>query len=353
MWPLAAFARVNFDVYNAMRFFLIRFLATIAVLGALPLSMPASAGTWTVNVENDRIANTDRHYSNGFRLGWVSDKTDGSDLPEVRDVLNFLYPLADVRAGRVGLELGHNIFTPGDTEARQLISNDRPYAGWLYGAASLYAETGEGFDDYFTETLDKVALEIGVVGPAALGEEVQNEFHRAISVATSNGWDNQLKNEPGINLIAERKWRAEPFRFWGLEADAIPHVGASLGNVYTHVSGGAIARFGQQLSIDYGPPLIRPNLSGYSAIEHTEGLAWYGFAGVDGRWSLRNIFLDGNTFQDSYSIEKEPLVGDFVAGVAIVYGRARLSFTHVMRTKEFKGQDQADRFGSVSLSIRF
>jgi len=140
---------------------------------------------------------------------------------------------------------------------------------------------------------------------------------------------------------------------WGFEADAIPHVGASLGNVYTHVSGGAIVRFGQQLSIDYGPPLIRPNLSGYSAIEHTEGLAWYAFAGVDGRWSLRNIFLDGNTFQDSHSIDKEPLVGDFVAGVALVYGRARLSFTHVMRTREFEGQDQADRFGSVSLSIRF
>lgn len=336
-----------------MRFFLTILIVNVIVLCALIVSGPVSAGTWTVNVENDRIANTDRHYTNGLRLGWVSDKTDGSDLPEIRDVLQFLYPLADVRAGRVGLELGHNIFTPADTQARQLLVNDRPYAGWLYGAASLYAETDKGFGGILPETLDRVALEIGVIGPIALGEEVQNEFHRAIDVATANGWDNQLENELGINLIAERKWRAEPIRFWGLEADAIPHVGASLGNVYTHVSGGAIARFGQQLSIDYGPPLIRPNLSGYSAIEHTDGLAWYAFAGVDGRWSLRNIFLDGNTFRDSHSIDKEPLVGDFVAGVALVYGRARLSFTHVMRTKEFKGQDQADRFGSVSLSIRF
>lgn len=332
-----------------MRFSYSLLLAVFIALGA----GPASAGTWTVNVENDRIANTDRHYTNGFRLGWVSDETNGSDLEEVRDALNFLYPLANVRKGRLGFELGHNIFTPGDTDARQLLTDDRPYAGWLYGAASLYAETGKGWGDYYKETLDRVALEIGIVGPAALGEEVQNEFHRLIDVATAKGWDNQLENEPGINLIAERKWRAEPFRLWGLEADAIPHVGASLGNVYTHVNAGAIARFGQQLSIDYGPPLIRPNLSGYSAIDYANGLAWYAFAGVDGRWSLRNIFLDGNTFQDSHSIDKKPLVGDFVAGVAFVYGRARVSFTHVMRTKEFEGQDQADRFGSVSLSIRF
>lgn len=331
-----------------------RLYQSILTLSILALSaVPASAGTWTVNVENDRIANTDRHYTNGFRLGWVSDETNGSDLPEVREVLQFLYPLANVRKGRVGIEVGHNIFTPGDTDARQLLMDDRPYAGWLYGAASLYAETGKGFGDYYSETLDRVALELGVVGPAALGEEVQNEFHRFIDVPTANGWDNQLDNEPGLNLIAERKWRAEPYRFWGVEADAIPHVGASLGNVYTHVNAGAVVRIGQQLSIDYGPPLIRPNLSGYSAIDYTNGLAWYAFAGVDGRWSLRNIFLDGNTFSDSHSIDKKPLVGDFVAGVALVYGRARLSFTHVMRTKEFDGQEESDRFGSVSLSLRF
>lgn len=327
---------------------------SIFILTALAFTVPgAHAGTWSLNVENDRIANTDRHYSNGVRLGWVSDKTNGSDLPEVREVLQFLYPLANVRSGRVGLEFGHNIFTPTNTESRALVEGDRPYAGWLYGAASLYAETGKGWGDYYSETLDKVALEVGVIGPIALGEQAQNEFHKLIGVATSKGWDNQLENEPGINLIAERKWRAAPFRFLGVEADAIPHVGASLGNVYTHVNAGAIARIGQQLSIDYGPPLIRPNLSGYGAIEATEGLAWYAFAGVDGRWSLRNIFLDGNTFHDSHSVDKKPLVGDFVTGVAVVYGRARLSFTHVMRTKEFDGQQGADRFGSISLSYRF
>ena len=322
-------------------------------IGLALVAQGAEAGTWTLNVENDRIANTDRHYTNGVRLGWVSENEDGSDLELVRGTLQMLYPLADVRHGRLGLELGHNIYTPADTEARTLIPTDRPYAGWLYTSASLYAETGERKGDRYGDTLDKMALEIGIVGPAALGKPVQNEYHKLIGVATSKGWDNQLKNEPGINLIGERKWRGKPARLYGLEVDAVPHIGASLGNVYTHVNGGATIRIGQKLNIDYGPPLIRPSLSGFGAIEPVDGLAWYAFAGVDGRWVARNIFLDGNTFSDSHSIDKKPLTGDFVTGIAITYENVRLAFTHVMRSREFDGQSEPDRFGALSLSVRF
>lgn len=64
-----------------------------ACLASVLVSFPVAAGTWTLNVENDRIANTDRHYTNGVRLGWVSEAEDGGNLPEVRDTLQMLYPL--------------------------------------------------------------------------------------------------------------------------------------------------------------------------------------------------------------------------------------------------------------------
>ena len=98
-------------------------------LAAVMVTSSVGAGTWTANVENDRIANTDRHYTNGVRLGWGSDAKDDSDMTIVRDTLQMLYPLADVRGGRLGLELGHNMYTPADTEARNLVTDDRPYAG--------------------------------------------------------------------------------------------------------------------------------------------------------------------------------------------------------------------------------
>ncbi|HAD26245.1 MAG TPA: DUF2219 domain-containing protein, partial [Alphaproteobacteria bacterium] len=48
-------------------------------------------------------------------------------------------------------------------------------------------------------------------GPAAQGEFVQNEWHKLIGADKANGWDNQIKDEIGINLSFERAWRSSTF----------------------------------------------------------------------------------------------------------------------------------------------
>lgn len=84
-----------------------------------------------------------------------------------------------------------------------------------------------------------------------------------------------------------------------------------------------------------------------------DGFGWYLFAGADGRAVARNIFLDGNTFRDSPSIDKEHFVADLSAGLALTFERVRISYTVVYRTKEFQGQDDNDLFGSVGLTWRY
>ena len=56
----------------------------------------ASGDTYSVQWENDRIAKTDRHYTNGFRLSWVSEEK-ASDPEWVRDLLNRIYPFAALK----------------------------------------------------------------------------------------------------------------------------------------------------------------------------------------------------------------------------------------------------------------
>ncbi len=310
-------------------------------------------GTLTVTVENDRVVNTDRHYTNGLRLSWVSDKeTGGPDI--VRDTLDFLYPLADVSGGRIGFALGQSMFTPEDTSARQLIADDRPYAGWLYGAVSLYAEA-----DWKTETgfryttLDSVELNFGVVGPSSFADETQNGWHEIIGVSRSNGWENQLEDEPAVALFFERKWRPAAFEVGGIEADLIPQAGGSLGNVFTLANVGFTVRVGENLETDFGPPQIRPAFSGPGAVEPDTDFAWYLFAGVQANAVGHNIFLDGNTFTDSHSVDRKPFVGDFQTGAAVVFNDIRIAATHVLRTREFEGQRTPDRFGIISLSYHF
>ena len=294
----------------------------------------------------------DRHYTNGFWLSWVPEARD-SDPQWARDLLEMIYPFADLRRGRIGAAFGQSIFTPEDTSATTLVRNDRPYAGWLYGGISMHAETKRQNRSLFTDTLDAVELDFGIVGPYALGRQVQNGVHELINIAKSNGWGNQLDNEPGIMLIGERRWCSEPMRPFGLELDVIPHIGGSLGNVMTYAGAGTMVRFGQSLDVDFGPPMIRPSLSGLAAVDKPVGFAWYLFAGAQGRAVARDIFLDGNTFSDSHSVDKKTFVGDFQIGTAIAIDNARLAVTQVFRTREFKGQRQPDRFGAVSLSVRF
>ena len=311
-----------------------------------------TGGTFSLQMENDRIANTDRHYTHGSRLAWVSDKkTDGPQW--VRKLLETVYPLADVRAGRIGFAIGQNIYTPENTSTRNLVLDDRPYAGWLYGAVSLHAETTRRVGGMKLDTLDSVELNLGIVGPQSYAGDVQNTVHDLIGVGRANGWHNQLENEPALAVFFERKWRPGPVRFAGFDWDAIPHLGGSVGNVFTLANAGITFRLGSNLGVDFGPPHIRPTLSGLEAVGDENRLGWYVFAGIDGRTVLHNIFLDGNTVASSHSVSKRTFVGDFQAGVALIFHGVRVAFTHVMVSREFDGQRQNDRYGALNLSVRF
>lgn len=301
-------------------------------------------GTLSLVFENDLFYDTDRNYTNGVRAAWLSGP-EGTPPWALRAARWFpLFP--DGGTVRTSYALGQNMYTPEDIALREPPLDDRPYAGWLYGSIGLIAETGR--------RLDQLELTLGVVGPASLAEQTQKLVHDITDSPEPRGWDTQLKNEPGLVLTYQRGWRGFVSRsISGFGFDATPHVGGALGNVFTYANAGVMLRFGQRLPLDYGPPRIQPSLPGSGFFAPQEGFGWYLFAGVEGRAVARNIFLDGNTFRDSRGVEKEPLVGDFQFGIALAWRNMRLGYTHVLRTREFETQNEADAFGALSLTVRF
>jgi hypothetical protein len=305
-------------------------------------------GTLTIQMENDRFSNTDRHYTHGSRFSWVSSKDNipGWAAWVMKWVTPPGVPDKDRSKHRIGYVFGHDIFTPEDISREDLIIDDRPYAGWVYAGLSLHAET--------RTRLDTVELDVGLVGPQAYAEDVQTIVHDMINVGRPNGWNNQLKNEPGLVLILDRRWRLKaPAKIAMLEADIIPAFGGSFGHVRTHLSAGGIVRIGQSLPLDFGPPQIRPSLSAPPAFEAPEFFGWYIFGGADARLVLWNIFLDGNSFTESHDVSKNHLVGSAHFGAALAFGRVRLTATQVFRTQEYDGQGDPDTYGSLSMSVNF
>jgi hypothetical protein len=298
--------------------------------------------------ENDSLFfNSDDHYTQGLRIAWLGpDVKPDSGWNQPFDVLGGLLPVFAAgeaeRSRRYALSLGQSFFTPNAIAANPPDPRDRPYAGWLYLGADLLQDSDR-------RMLEHLELQLGVVGPAALGKQVQRTWHDLIGATEPEGWDSQLHNEPGLVLSYERKWR---FGTGNDGVDVIPELGASLGNVLTYGEGGAMLRFGHNLQADYGPARIRPALSGtdYFNRDYMDGdFGIYGFVGAQGRAVGRNIFLDGNTVRASPSVDREPLVADLQAGVSI-FSRSgmRLDVSVVHRTEEFEGQHGGDNFGIVS-----
>lgn len=318
-------------------------------------------GSVTLHSENDfYLAGTDRRYTNGFKLSVLStDLRHFGDAPlpgPVQNVARRLDRLIDKNAvSKVGFSIGQNIYTPSNIQTTAYQPDDRPYAAWLYLGAAFHNYLPEFPRDdgtYRPARLELFELNIGVVGPKALGEWVQNGWHRVIDVAPARGWDNQIRDEVGFNLIYERKLRyplAGSSDGWS--ADVSPHFGASLGNVATYANAGAEVRLGYRLPAGFSSGMIRA--TGEIDAPRMQSFHFYVFAMTDARAVGRDITLDGNTWRDSPSIDKEPFVADFAGGFSIGLRYVQLTYTQVVRTHEFRGQQGNQVFGSISLTCFF
>lgn len=300
----------------------------------------------TLTVENDSLgAGTDRNYTSGVRLSWFDT---AAIAPPLARKLDPYLPMAVNDTTSVHYSLGQNLYAPHDLLRRPPDPADRPYAAFLYGSMGLTSLTDN--------RMDNVELTLGVIGPLAAGKGTQKFVHSITGSNNPQGWDSQLENEPGLMVSWQRLWpEAYSAAIGDLHFRTSPYAGATLGNVYTYANTGVMFQLVPKEFRWQGMPLrVRPAMpgSGYFSVPEGE-FSWSVFAGAEGRAVARNIFLDGNTFRDSPSVDKKIAVADLNVGVAFTYGRAQLSYTLNWRSKEFHGQDGSDLFGAVGLGYRF
>jgi len=294
-------------------------------------------GAFIFQLENDVFALTDRYYTHGVKLTWISpDRMSGESDP--------------LSHKAISLSFGQNIYTPYEIEREDLIEDDRPYAGICYFTLALHRK--------MDQTMDTFEFLLGIVGPSSLAEEMQRFVHSLYRGTQPKGWDHQLKDEIVFDMIFDRKWRifrSREDKKFGY--DLIGHVGGSLGNMMTAAATGWQFRFGSNLPRDFGTFLLRPGgesgaLFNEQANQRADAkqTGVHGYVYLVGHAVYRNIFLDGNTFKDSHSVDKFPFVGDIVLGFVINQKRFQFSYAYVYRTKQFKSQAKPQIFGAINIS---
>lgn len=309
---------------------------------------------WSASLffENDLFASTDQNYTNGVKLSAVSPdiRHFETHIPawsrEVVSWLPFVNRKAPDLQRNIGISLGQAMYTPESIEAFDIVADDRPYAGWLYLAVAFHSKT--------KTTLDTVELQFGIVGEASGAETAQKFVHQVRDLQRPNGWHNQLEHEPGLAFIYEHKERLlEHAVGRGFGGDIIALYGVGLGNVQTYANVGAQLRWGWNIPADFGVPIIRPTGNIIAPLADSPKWGVYGFCAFEGRAVLRDIFLDGNSFTASHSVEREDFVGDAAAGISVVARDFRITYSQVFRTREFKNQQDEHTFGSLTISYFF
>lgn len=254
-----------------------------------------AVGKYQLNEENDyfTLFNKDHDYTQGLEL---------SHENEDRRIL-----------------VGQKIFTPVHKKLSPAPDNERPYAGYLYSSYRVFNNNAQLDEKPFTE------IEFGLIGPNAFGEEVQCGFHKVVGQACPAGWPEQLHTEPGITLRAGNtiKKSSNFILFTGITDYSFE---AEIGNIST------AAHIGSKVNFELAP--------------------WVTFfAGPTIHLVARDIFLDGNSFQDSASVKSKWLYSDIAGGFEFTaHGWPNIEWFMKAQSKQYEEQEGTYNYGGVKIS---
>lgn len=311
-------------------------LRSAATLALLCVALPAHAWDDTdhkffpiqVQIENDSLplfSGSDRAYTNGIRFSRV--RNPNFPMPVLDGwtaLIKSIHPSKESTNAVGGFALGQNLYTPNSISTPNLLPNDRPYGAVLYG--SIFAQIAPD-----TQKWQLIAeLQAGFVGPPALGKLAQTQVHRLIGDEIPQGWHNQIKFEPILNVNVQKMHQRTLFQQGAHSIDVVPQWGFNFGNLATRASVGATIRLGRNIS-GFPIGIIGPTADTVGKRESNE---FYFFGGAMAHEVGFNIFLDG---AKSHNISKQSFVSDLTIGFHYRRKNNFLTYTFIHRSSEFKG----------------
>jgi lipid A 3-O-deacylase len=290
------------------------------------------------------LDDSDRFYTNGNGIELSFDPNLTEDLEEM------LAPAGEWDNPRfgVGIAVKQLIFTGDNIQDPAPAEDDHPYSGYLYFAFS-FQRADEDKHDHFE-------LDIGVVGERSQAEAVQRFVHHAFpNQDTPQGWSNQLANELAINFNYERTWKSKRAESVDFDLEMLPSLGFEVGNVSIRGKARLTLRAGKNMPNDFGPATL------LGKKDHTLTAADWG----KGKWSIyvyatigidaiaHTIFLDGNTFATSRSVDSEPFVAQATFGLLSRYKSFHIGWSKTYQSESYETQTDSHTWGSVALGYSY
>ncbi len=278
-----------------------------------------------LHFDNDIFNNTDYYYTNGAQISLVTPMANQSPL-------NLIFPKSrNNHLDLKGFSITQNIYTPTNPDVSEVMTGDRPFSSYL-----TIGQFRESYD--LTRRISfKSSLDMGVMGPAAMGDYVQSSIHEINPV----GWRNQIQNDFVLNyhLQVEKGLISNP----AFELNVMAKM--DVGTLYNRASAGLDMRLGSFT------PVYRGTVWNNGPFQY-----WFSLKG-----ELSGVAYDA-TLQGGLFNEKNPytipahdinrLVVKASIGFAAYYKNYGLEFENFYWSPEFNGAYDF-RYGRLSIIAKF
>lgn len=281
-----------------------------------------------INYENDYFGATDRNYTQGYNLEFVSPYL-------VPNPVNYLFIKLPGNEMRYGLAVEHIGYTPKNIGSPEIQLGDRPFAAAIMLKSFLIA----------TDALAKSRLissfNVGILGPGAFGKEMQVGIHRATGNVIPQGWQHQIKNDVVLNYeIGFEKQLIRYRNRFALQTNST----AKIGTLFTNASVGVNAVVG----------IIN---SPFSTGMKKEKFQLYLYS-----QPLINTIAYDATLQGGFFNRKSPytissgrvkrLTAQFNYGIVLKTPGFYLEYSRTVLTREFESGHSA-KWGGIKMGVAF
>lgn len=243
-----------------------------------------------------------------------------------------------------GISAGQEMYNARSGNIKNIVNVDRPFASYLYAGASMQWLKSN-------ENSVKTELQIGTIGPAAMGEEAQKLLHQVVGFYEVSGWQYQVNNELGINaklglhyLLLKNRQRTFDF--------SLPLL-AELGNTYSGLSAGLLFRTGNINPLNHSVA-TQSTVSSTSEKEKNKELYFYLQPNL--KYVAYNATIQGGMFRTDkgpVTYNPKPFVFSQEIGAAFASEKWTVDFSIIFKSKELESVKRSEQYGSISLYYRF
>lgn len=287
----------------------------------------------TLTLDNDQYINPnhDRYYTDGTIVSFThAMQRPDSNSKLAKRVLEF--------------QFGQQIYNARTAHIYDKKIFDRPLTGYLFANASLDWL-------YKNESALKLTVQLGTIGPNALGQQVQDAFHKLFGLYPAGPWPgHELNNEFGVNFDLDYKKLLYRNRGNWFDLAADPEI--MLGNTFSYANAGLQIRLGKLGKLfESASTNSRVSSNANSTAKHE----FYFFAEPQFSYVAYNATIEGGLFIK----DKGPTFGIYhmvyvqQLGLQFASQRWSASYTAFIKTREVKSTALGDQWASISVAYRF